>query len=244
MNIALGTVATPSNSVANRVLVVDDDADIRRMIHKSLDIEGFAVTEAGTLYEAREILDREAFDVALVDITLGDEDGLTLVRALSSRHDMSLIVISGRDDEATRVLGIEIGADDFISKPFRMRELTARIRRRCDRLTAIRQRSEPSKTPLSEKLAGVVVDMVGHRIEMPSGEMVDLSESEFSVLRVLLDNRGAILSRDDIHKHIFGYERDPLDRRIDAHVSHIRKKLALKNDSVIRTVHRAGYVLE
>lgn len=233
----------PATQQGGHVLVVEDDPAIRRLIARVLRLERFEISEAATIDDALSIVERGGIDVVLIDLGLGGDDGLILVRELSAIDDLGLIIVSGRMDSPTRVLGIELGADDFICKPFDNRELAARVRRRYERIRSLRAaRTGPAASQVT--VAGLSVDLVAHTVTRSDGTLVKLSESEFAVLRTLIDSRGAILSRDDIHRTIFGSERDPLDRRIDTHVANIRKKLGGTPDSAIRTVHRAGYVLD
>ena len=227
------------------LLVVDDDDLVRQTLRRVLSQEGWKVVAVGSLERARAELARNDFIVAIVDLNLDGENGLTLVRELDDEHGIGVIILSGRADPADRVIGIEIGADDYLTKPFDNRELVARVRRRIAEKTVLRAAVQRTQAGIGElRVAGWRIDLVAHRAAAPDGSQVVLSDAETRVLTVLAGARGLPIGRDEIHRRAFGGERDPLDRRIGVHIAHVRKKLGLTNVAGIRTVHRVGYVLE
>ncbi len=226
------------------VLVLEDDPSIREIIATLLEDEGFAVSCAGHLAEAYTLIERQSFTVALVDLRLSDGDGLDFVRMLADKPSTAVVVVSGRGTSMDRVVGIELGADDYIVKPFEAREFVARVKRHARRVSSAV--SVVTEAPTTYQVAGWTVDIAGRSVTRASDKKSPyLSEPEFRTLQVLLERRGQVLSRDDIYNFVVGAgHRDPLDRRIDVHVSSIRRKLRSDNEPIIRTVHRVGYVID
>ncbi|UOM37334.1 response regulator transcription factor (plasmid) [Acuticoccus sp. I52.16.1] len=209
-----------------------------------LEEEGFEVSCAGNLSEAHALIERQSFTVALVDLRLSDGDGLDFVRMLADSPATAVIVVSGRGSSMDRVVGIELGADDYIVKPFEAREFVARVKRHARRIGSLM--ASVVEAPSAYEVAGWTVDILGRSVTRQADKASPyLSEPEFRTLQVLLERRGQVLSRDDIYTFVVGSgERDPLDRRVDVHVSSIRRKLRSDNEPVIRTVHRVGYVID
>ncbi|WP_245803244.1 response regulator transcription factor [Acuticoccus yangtzensis] len=230
------------------ILVVEDDESIRTIIATLLVEEGFDVTPAANLSAARALVERRTFTVALVDLRLGDGDGLDFVRSLADNLATAVIVVSGRGSSMDRVVGIELGAVDYIVKPFEAREFVARVKRHARRNQSLI--GAVGDKPVVYDVAGWQIDLAKRSAVNPAnGQVGDrapyLSEPEFRTLQALLERRGKVLSRDDIYGVVVGGgQRDPLDRRIDVHVSSIRRKLKAGSDPIIRTVHRVGYVID
>ncbi|WP_256461752.1 response regulator transcription factor [Acuticoccus sp. I52.16.1] len=233
-----------SAKVPTTVLVLEDDPSIREIISTLLEEEGFEVSCAGNLSEAHALIERQSFTVALVDLRLSDGDGLDFVRMLADSPATAVIVVSGRGSSMDRVVGIELGADDYIVKPFEAREFVARVKRHARRIGSLM--ASVVEAPSAYEVAGWTVDILGRSVTRQADKASPyLSEPEFRTLQVLLERRGQVLSRDDIYTFVVGSgERDPLDRRVDVHVSSIRRKLRSDNEPVIRTVHRVGYVID
>jgi DNA-binding response OmpR family regulator len=229
-----------------RVLIVDDDPTVCDVIRAILSDEGYVMREAADLGRARDILKAEDISVCLVDLQLRGSSGLDLVRELSGSTSTGTIILSGRSDVIDRVIGLEFGADDYVTKPFHARELTARVKRMATRIAQLRQRSNArvAKEPL--RLGPWEIDPLRYTVVGENGERVSLSKPEVRTLATLVENRGTVLSRDAIHAAIMGHvERHPADRRIDVYVSNIRKKLAHgESGEIIRTVHRVGYIVD
>lgn len=225
------------------VLVVEDDDAIREIISTLLSDEGFSVVCAGNLAEARELVEHHTFTVVLVDLRLSDGDGLDFVRLLADKPGTAVIVVSGRGSSMDRVVGIELGADDYIVKPFEARELVARVKRHARRVSSTA--GPAADVPTHYEVGGWTVDIAGRSVTREGAKGSPyLSEPEFRTLQCLLERRGQVLSRDAIYAFVVGGGvRDPLDRRVDVHVSSIRRKLR-GSETIIRTVHRVGYVID
>ncbi|MCF3933018.1 response regulator transcription factor [Acuticoccus sp. M5D2P5] len=237
----------PVEPSLDRILVVEDDVDVRETVRMMLLREGFAVEVAGSLREAEAVLARCEITLAIVDLLLSGEDGLKLVRSLASTPSTAVVIMSGKSHSTDRIIGIEVGADDYITKPFNSRELIARVKRHATRIRALYDNrgpvSAPSGSPMS--IGQWMLDESRHAVVNASGVQANLSDSEFRTLACLLRNRGSVLTRDELFNHVVGpCDRDPMDRRIDVHVSSIRKKLKLDSRQGIRTVHRVGYIID
>lgn len=239
---------SPSEMNGN-VLVVEDDKSIREILSLILSQENFAVSTASSVAEAEQRLSSRNFLVALIDLRLDDGDGLELVRKLASRETTAVIIISGRSDPVDKVIGIEVGADDYIGKPFETRELIARVKRHAGRMRQLQVlgRAVPG-APQDEPKMTIgqwSLDSARHIVENVAGKRPNLSDAEFRTLEFMLSNRGQVMSRDRIYQYVVGSPlRDPLDRRIDVHVSSLRRKLNLGAMDGIRTVHRVGYIID
>ena len=250
VGLTVGTVDSGFADVApadRRILIVEDDGDVRATVATMLRRAGFEVREAASLAEANAVLELHDVAAALVDLRLGGDDGLILVRELSQRPDTAVLIVTGEADPIDRILGLEIGADDYITKPFHERELLARVKRRVDTVRRLRI-AAPDPGALAEgpsTIGGWTIDESRQRVVDADGEPADLSLPEFRTLQYLVESRGTILSRDDIYRRVTGRrERDPLDRYVDNLIANLRRKLAVPGDSGIRTVHRVGYVVD
>ncbi|WMS44835.1 response regulator transcription factor [Acuticoccus sp. MNP-M23] len=231
------------------ILVVEDDKSIREILSLILEQENFSVSTAGSVLEADQKLASRNFLVALIDLRLDDGDGLELVRKLASRETTAVIIISGRSDPVDKVIGIEVGADDYVGKPFETRELVARVKRHASRMRQLQVLGRSANAESDEqpklKIGEWLLDSARHIVESASGERQNLSDAEFRTLEFMLNNRGQVMSRDSIYRYVVGApQRDPLDRRIDVHVSSLRRKLNLGATDGIRTVHRVGYIVD
>jgi two-component system, OmpR family, response regulator len=230
----------------DRVLIVDDDPSVCDLIRAVLSDDGFVMREAPDLRRARDILKAEDISVCLVDLQLKGGSGLDLVKELSGSSQVGTIILSGRADVVDRVIGLEFGADDYMTKPFHARELSARVRRMSARIGQLRARGETRAAREPLQLGRWSIDPVRYTVTDATGARVSLSKPEVRALATLVENRGVVLSRDQIHAAVMGpVERHPTDRRVDVYVSNIRKKLgAGESGDLIRTVHRVGYIVD
>lgn len=236
-----------SKKMANKdlILVVDDEVDMRQMVCRALEREGFRSIEAGSGEEMRAAMEKHSIDLLLLDIMLPDTDGYTLAREIRKTSDLPIIMLTGRDDVVDKVAGLEIGADDYITKPFHPRELTARVKTILRRTQADDVANEGRAADASKaSFVGWVLDMGAFKLQAPDGENVGLTSYEFQVLSVLVRNAKKILSRDQILDLVADREWNPYDRSIDVLIGKIRKKL--RDDPVdpafIKTVRGMGYM--
>ncbi|MBN9672036.1 response regulator [Roseibium aggregatum] len=222
------------------VLIVDDDPEIRRLIAGFLRGEGFEVELAGDGREMDTVLERLRPDVVVLDLMLPGEDGLSICRRLRSDQNVPIVLLSAKGDETDRVVGLEIGADDYVVKPFSPRELLARIR-------ALLRRTGPQQhQQLSRRFSfeGFIADLDARQLQTDLGELVPLTGAEFELLSCFVLRPRRVLSRDQILDWTHRRMADPLDRTVDILVSRLRKKLEnLKPGcNLISTIRNGGYL--
>ncbi len=218
--------------MAGSVLLVEDEESLASLVQAYLVQEGFTVASVGTGEAALARVERESLRLVVLDLNLPDMDGLDVCRRIRARSSVPIVMLTARDDEADRLAGLGAGADDYIGKPFSPKELVARMK-------AVLRRSEPS--PGDEpmlSLGDVAVDRVGREVTV-DGQTVDLRPKEFDLLAYLIQNRGAVISRDSLLERVWGYDYAGGTRTVDVHVAQLRRKLA--RPELIRTVRGSGY---
>jgi DNA-binding response OmpR family regulator len=226
----------------SRVLVVDDDPDIIALLVRYLASAGFEVFSAANGAELRIHIENSAPDVILLDLGLPDEDGLALLRYLQGAWGGPVIVVSGRGEPVERVVGLELGADDFVSKPFDLRELLARIRSVMRRTAKPAQVSQAS--PKGFEFGGFRLDLNSRRLTDSAGQDIALTNGDFQLLCALLDRPQQVLTRDQLMDILHKREAGPFDRSIDMGVGRLRRKIELNPESptLIKSVRGAGYL--
>ena len=225
--------------MAHRILVVDDDAHIREVICFALEKAGMATVTARDGAQALARFRAEPPSLIVLDIGMPEMDGLEVCRQVRRSSDVPILFLSARDDEVDRVLGLELGADDYVTKPFSPRELVARVGVILKR-AARRDAPEPAK-PLPR--GGLVLDPQRHAAEF-QGQELALTATEFAIVLKLLARPGAVFSRDQIMDAAYGGTIHVSDRTIDSHIRNIRSKFAAKGcESAIETVHGVGFRL-
>lgn len=228
----------------SHILVVDDDRDIRGLLAEYLDANGFKTLTATNGTEMRKTLEESRVDLIVLDLTLPGEDGLTLCRDLRSRSTIPVIMLTARGEPLDRILGLEMGADDYLAKPFEPRELFARIRSVLRRTQAL-----PPNMALPQAKAlhfsGWTLDLTARHLLNPDGIVVALSGAEFRMLKVFLEHPNRVLNRDQLLELTQGREADPFDRAVDLQISRLRQKLGddARTPTIIKTVRNEGYVL-
>ena len=228
----------------HRLLVVDDDSDIRGLLAEQLGRAGYAVSTAADGAQMRQVLAREHIDLIVLDLNLPREDGLALCRELRARSSTPVIMLTARAEPIDRVLGLEMGADDYLAKPFEPRELLARIRNVLRRTEALPANLEPLAMRRAT-FAGWTFDLERRHLVDPAGRVVMLSGAEFRLLRVFVAHANKVLSREQLVALSSGRSYEAQDRAIDLQVSRLRQKLgdAGGADGLIKTVRNEGYVL-
>ena len=231
---------------SNIILIVDDEPEVRRLLRTGLEAEGFAVIEAADGGQAMVELDASPVSLVTLDLKLGGEDGLKVARELRAARNTPIIMITGKGDAVDRIVGLELGADDYIPKPFLMREVVARIRAVLRRYAV---RSEgPGETPTGDgkrySFEGWTVDLTRREVRDPEGAMRELTTSEFNLLALFVQKPGRVLSRDELMDLLKGHDWTPMDRSIDALVARLRKKLEPDSErpQLVKTVRGIGYV--
>jgi DNA-binding response OmpR family regulator len=222
------------------ILVVDDDSGIRDLLAEYLGQQGFTVSTARDGREMDEQLARHRPDLVVMDLMLPGEDGLALTRRIKSGPACPVIMLSARGEDIDRIVGLEVGADDYLPKPFNPRELLARIR-------AVLRRGAPTgggaETSDDVRFGPFVLDLAAQSLAR-DGEEIPLTHAEFALLKLFVEHPNRALSRDQIMDWLKGYDRDPFDRSIDVRVTRLRKKLEddPANPVYIRTVWGQGYL--
>jgi DNA-binding response OmpR family regulator len=229
------------------VLVVDDEAEVRALLRSGLEAEGFSVAEAKDGAGLMAHLDAQPVDLITLDIRLGGEDGFTLARAVRAKHNVPIVMISGKGDMIDRVVGLELGADDYIAKPFHMREVLARIRAVLRRYAPPSAKPEPGAAAAERSpryaFDGWTLDLGRRELKTPEGAMCELTTAEFNLLAVLIERPGRVLSRDELMDLLKGHDWTPLDRSIDGLVARLRKKIERAEcPQLVKTVRGVGYV--
>jgi DNA-binding response OmpR family regulator len=230
-----------STGSIGHILVVDDDPKVRTLLRRCLEGEGFAVSEAADGAGLSACLDRQSVSLITLDLNLGKENGLDLARDIRKDRDIPIIMLTGKGDAIDRVVGLEVGADDYLAKPFELRELVARIR-------AVLRRATPAEAAGSSgrryAFDGWLLDVDRRTLQRDGGKHQELTTSEFNLLAAFVKRPHRVLSRDDIMDVLKGHDWSPLDRSIDNLVARLRRKV--ENDperpSLIKTVRGAGYV--
>ncbi|MEZ5899298.1 MAG: response regulator transcription factor [Hyphomicrobiaceae bacterium] len=229
----------------HHILVVDDDPEIRQLLRAAFEAEGMLVHEASHGTECAGLLAREPIDLVTLDLNLGGEDGLRVARELRAKRNVPIVMITGKADPIDRIVGLELGADDYIVKPFHMREVVARIRavlRRYEASAPMASEVPPSNKPRYD-FEGWQFDSGRREVRNPAGEICDLTTAEFNLLGILLERPGRVLSRDELMDQLKGHDWSPLDRSIDALVARLRKKIEPQSERpmLIKTVRGVGY---
>jgi len=230
------------------VLVVEDDPDVRGMIVEYLSGHGFDLAEAENGAAMRAAITARVPDAVLLDVNLGGEDGISLARWLRERHDIGIIMVTAAGEVVDRVVGLEVGADDYVAKPFDPRELLARLKsvlRRVQARTSSGVATGGSKDPGRRVNVGrCVLDLAGHRLVAADGQEVPLTSMEFDLLRVFTDHPNQVLSRDQLLTHTRNRDWEPFDRSIDIRIARLRRKIETDPDhpQLIKTVRGAGYM--
>jgi two-component system phosphate regulon response regulator OmpR len=230
---------------AGCVLIVDDDPAIRDMLTEYLGTHGFVTAQAVDGAGMRAELERVTPDVVLLDLRLPREDGLTLARYLRERYDVGIIMVTGNGEVVDRIVGLEIGADDYVTKPFDPRELLARVKS-----VLRRTQARPEAAPCGNRAVPRVrfghchLDLASHQLFDADGQELPITSMEFDLLRVFAAHPGKALSRDRILTLTKNREWDPYDRSIDIRIARVRRKVEPdpQNPQVIRTVRGVGYM--
>ena len=233
-----------TNTRQNRILVVDDDARIRDLLRRYLTQEGFDVLLAEDGKSLNRQLTRETVDLIVLDLMLPGEDGLTICRRLRAANDNTpIIMLTAKVEEVDRIVGLEVGADDYLSKPFNPRELLARINAVLRRRPALEAPGAPAKEPMTVNFGPFEFDLALRRLTK-EGEPIALTTGEFSMLKALVRHPRQPLSRDKLAQLARGRDFEPFDRSLDVQISRLRKMIEPdpSNPRYIQTVWGVGYV--
>jgi len=226
------------------ILVVDDDREIRTMLSDYLDKNGLTATAVGDGAATRRALREADYDLIVLDLMLPHESGLEICREIRATSDIPIIMLTALGEEVDRIVGLEVGADDYMAKPFSPRELLGRIR-------AVLRRTTRNATPVSTPAARAyrfgdwTLDLEERDLKSADGDTVELTGAEFRLIAFLLERAPQVVTRRDLMRELRGREHDPFDRSIDVQISRLRQKLKRRDDEpqLIKTVYGEGYVV-
>lgn len=235
-----------------KILLVDDDIDLTELLSELLALEGFDIHTVHNGQDALDELELQTYDLILLDVMMPILNGIETLKQIRHKYSTPVLMLSARDDEIDRVLGLELGADDYLPKPFNDRELVARIKAILRRSSTIKPASvsetfidhNPEDDRKHLQFGGVELHP-GRQQAIFEGKDLDLTGTEFALLQILMRNPGQILSRELLSLEILGKRLTPYDRAIDMHISNLRKKLPERNDDLpwFKTLRGRGYLL-
>lgn len=231
-----------AQDMPTRILLVDDETTLREPLAEYLARQGFVVRDAASASAARSMLVEFTPDIVLLDIMMPGEDGLSLCRHLVETRDLPVILLTAKTEPTDRIVGLEIGADDYVIKPFEPRELVARIR-------SVLRRAQRAPTPVEDTalyiFEGWTLDPLKRKLIDPEGAVIAISTAEFRLLRAFLDHPRQVLDRDRLLDMVQGREAHIFDRAVDNQVSRLRRKIEVDSRSpeIIQTVRGGGYQL-
>ncbi len=226
------------------IAVVDDETDITRLLASYFQANGFRVSELHNGADLFQLMAEDPPGLVLLDVGLPGPDGFSIAREIRARWRCGLVMVTGRGDPIDKVVGLEIGADDYVTKPFDLRELLARVKAVLRRTSSVQQPTAAA-TADRRRFAGWELDPSARRLLNPEGQEVALTSGEFDLLLTFLVHAGRVLSRDFLLEQTRGREAGPFDRTIDVQVGRLRKKLEKDSDDprIIKSVRGAGYIL-
>jgi two-component system, OmpR family, response regulator len=227
------------------IAVLDDEPDITQLIARYLGAQGFRVSQAHRGAELLALMRADAPALVLLDLGLPGEDGFAIARQLREHHRCGLVIVSGRGDAVDKVVGLEVGADDYVTKPFDLRELLARVKAVLRRLEPTAGAAPVAAAPAGFRFAQFTLELAARRVADDSGREITLTGGEFDLLVTLCQHAGRVLSRDFLLDATRGREAGPFDRTVDVQVGRLRRKLeaAAEGVPIIKSVRGAGYLL-
>jgi two-component system phosphate regulon response regulator PhoB len=223
--------------MSHKILIIEDEPDIRKTLEYNISREGYKVVCASTLSKGKEHINSSDFSLILLDLMLPDGSGLNLCREIKSDKDKSstpIIILTAKDDEVDKVVGFELGADDYVTKPFSVRELILRIK-------AVLKRGAEKKETLEvqRQFGELIMDIDSHEVFV-NNEQIILTALEFRLLRQLVDRRGRVQSRDQLLSDVWGYSAEVTTRTVDTHIKRLREKLGTMG-KYVQTIRGVGY---
>lgn len=228
------------------ILVVEDDAFVQKALRLYLEGEGYRISTCDNGADMHALMAKDPADLAIMDLKLPDDDGFDLTKQLREKYAVGIIILTSKDDAIDRVVGLEIGADDYVTKPWDERELLARIRSVMRRVTE--RRSAGSKTIDAEQrqvsFNGWILNLDSRELKNPDGSKIELTSGEFSLLNEFIEKAGRVLSRDHLLSAIYSRDWEPFDRSIDVLVTRLRRKIEedSRHPEIIKTVRGTGYM--
>ena len=223
--------------MSHNILIIEDEPDIRKTLEYNISREGYKVVCASSLSKGKEHINSSDFSLILLDLMLPDGSGLDLCREIKSDKDKSstpIIILTAKDDEVDKVVGFELGADDYVTKPFSVRELILRIK------AVLKRGAEKNETlEVQRQFGELIMDIDSHEVFV-NNEQIILTALEFRLLRQLVDRRGRVQSRDQLLSDVWGYSSEVTTRTVDTHIKRLREKLGTMG-KYVQTIRGVGY---
>ena len=224
--------------MSHKVLVIEDEPDIRKTLEYNLLSEGFEVFGCGSIKEAKKLIEDPKFSIILLDLMLPDGSGLDLCREIKSdtaTKDIPIVILTAKDDEVDKVVGFELGADDYVTKPFSVRELILRVK------AILKRNSKTLLTPIevNRNFGSLKMDIESHEVFIDDKEVI-LTALEFKLLNQLVERRGRVQTRDQLLSDVWGYSADVTTRTVDTHIKRLREKLGTMG-KYVQTIRGVGY---
>lgn len=228
------------------ILVVEDDAFVQKALRLYLEGEGYRISTCDNGADMHALMAKDPADLAIMDLKLPNDDGFELTRQLRDKYSVGIIILSSKDDSIDRVVGLEIGADDYVTKPWDERELLARIRSVMRRVSDRQHASSNSDSGEQRIITfnGWILNLDSRELKDPDGAKVELTSGEFSLLNEFIEKAGRVLSRDHLLSAIYSRDWEPFDRSIDVLVTRLRRKIEQdsRHPEIIKTVRGTGYM--
>lgn len=227
-----------------KILLVDDDIELTELLAELLSLEGFSVNTVHNGVDALSKLESQSYNLILLDVMMPQLNGIETLKQIRQRYETPVLMLSARDDEIDRVLGLELGADDYLPKPFNDRELVARIKAILRRTVQVRPALDLAEATEIFQFGGVELHP-GRQQAIAKGKDLELTGTEFALLQILMKHPGQVLSRELLSLEILGKRLTPYDRAIDMHISNLRRKLPERTDNLpwFKTLRGRGYLL-
>jgi two-component system phosphate regulon response regulator PhoB len=224
--------------MSHKVIVIEDEPDIRKTLEYNLLREGFEVSGCGSIKEAKKLIEDPKFSIILLDLMLPDGSGLDLCKEIKSdtaTKDIPIVILTAKDDEVDKVVGFELGADDYVTKPFSVRELILRVK------AILKRNSKTLLTPIevNRNFGSLKMDIESHEVFIDDKEVI-LTALEFKLLNQLVERRGRVQTRDQLLSDVWGYSADVTTRTVDTHIKRLREKLGTMG-KYVQTIRGVGY---
>jgi len=228
------------------ILVCDDENDVREMLKEYLEKRGFKVSEAGNGVELRDVLEKEEIDLILLDINMPGEDGLSILRSVRAEKDICVVMLTAAGEVVDRIIGLEMGADDYLGKPVDLRELEARVKAVLRRRESSKMTSAKSTNSKTAAFGDCRLDLEAAKLFGGDGLEIAITAMEFSLLKVFAENPKRVLNRDQILEQAHDRGWDPFDRSVDIRISRIRRKIEPipEKPQIIKTIRGIGYLYD
>ena len=234
------------NDTVQHILVIEDDPFVQKAVRVYLEGEGYRVSTVDNGADMHAVMEKDPADLAIMDLKLPKDDGFELTRQLRDKYSLGIIILTSKDDTVDRVVGLEVGADDYVTKPWEERELLPRIR---SVMRRVKDRADVSTTAMMGEQRVVVssewrLNLDSRELRNPAGEKVELTSGEFNLLHEFIEKAGRVLSRDHLLSAIYNREWEPFDRSIDVLVTRLRRKVEVdsRHPEIIKTVRGTGYM--